>query len=352
MGPIRTPTIRLSTTLAGLVFCSVSLTLSLPAYAERAVWTTDPAVGPTSVDITLEIFDCTGNSLCAFLPDYSSTRTPGMSGSGLADLDEGGTLEFLLDKLLSEPPLAAWTFVIDDVEFDPWAAGTPTATAGVFFGVGGGPFVIPGLTFGSFGPTPIGETLPVGTRLDIDLDGSPPVERVLMVGPGPEVMTGSFEMLDATHFEIRDLAVSFSGSEIIPLAEAFPGQPGNITLKTTGQITMYLRGEIAPLVQLSVGNTELSWTNAASAIGYDVVRGDLGVLLITGGDLTSSTEECLADNSSTPVLSYTDDPAFGTAFWILVRPILSAGNGSYDSPATSQVGLRDLPINESLLSCP
>ena len=353
MGLIRIPTIHLSAMLRGLGFCSIALTLPPPAFAERAVWTTDPAVGPTSTVITLEL-DCTGNSICSFITGYSSTRNPGMVGSGLADLDEGGSLELLLDKLLSVPPVMAWAFDIDFVVFDPSVLGTPTISAGVFFGVGGGPFLIPGLTFSAFGPTLINETLPVGTRLDIDLDGLPPVERVMVVGPGFEVMSGIFEMLDATRFEIRDLVVSFSGFEIIPLAElaCCPLQPGELTVTTTGQTTINLRGDIAPLVQLSVGNTDLSWTATASALGFDVVRGDLGVLRSTGGDFISATDACLADNFSTSVLPYTAQPAPGTAFWILVRPILSTGNGRYDSFATSQVGPRDLLINGSAFSCP
>ena len=97
MGLIRIPTVHLRAVLRGLIVCSIALSPSLSVFAERAVWTTDPTVGSTSVEITLEI-DCTGNPLCTFISGYSSTRNPGMSGSGLAELGEGGSLELLLEK--------------------------------------------------------------------------------------------------------------------------------------------------------------------------------------------------------------------------------------------------------------
>ena len=267
-------------------------------------------------------------------------------------------MELHLDKTLSIPPVpvTAWVFDIEPITFDPSPVGTPTITSGVFFGTSGGPFFIPGLTFGAFGPTPVSETLVVGSRMDVDLDGMDPIERVLVVGPGPELMSGSFEMLDATRFEIRNLVVSFSGSEVVPLEDLLGlGQPGTLTVTTIGQIQINLSAELEPLIQLLwVDENGLSWTASPSpnTIGYDAVRGDLDVLSSTAGDFTAATEECLQNNLVTTSLTDNSNPLLGTGHWTVVRRVTATGNGSYDSLSDSQALLRDALINSSPFSCP
>ena len=103
---------------------------------------------------------------------------------------------------------------------------------------------------------------------------------------------------------------------------------------------------------LAVTRQRLSWTGTAGAVGYDVVRGDLGVLHGTSGDFTAATEECLADNHPTTLLSYSTDPAPGEAFWFLVRSVTGSGNGTYDSEGSMQAGTRDAEIDASPVSCP
>jgi hypothetical protein len=103
---------------------------------------------------------------------------------------------------------------------------------------------------------------------------------------------------------------------------------------------------------LFVSRQRLSWTGTAGAVGYDVVRGGLGVLHGTSGDFTTATAECLADNHPNTLLNYATDPASGEAFWFLVRSVTGGGNGTYDSTGPMQVGTRDAEINASPVSCP
>ena len=103
---------------------------------------------------------------------------------------------------------------------------------------------------------------------------------------------------------------------------------------------------------LLVAPNSLSWTSRTTATGYDIVRGNLGPLRTTGGDFTVATEECLQDNHPTTTLSYATNPPAGEGFWFLVRWVETAANGSYDSAAPSQVGLRDAEIAASGAACP
>jgi hypothetical protein len=107
---------------------------------------------------------------------------------------------------------------------------------------------------------------------------------------------------------------------------------------------------LAPLV-LRVEEDRLEWSPLANASGYDVVRGDLGTLLRTGGDFTAATAECLADDYAPTVLPYAGVPARGQAFWFLARWVTPSQVGTFDSGGPGQVGLRDAEIDASPLGC-
>lgn len=115
-------------------------------------------------------------------------------------------------------------------------------------------------------------------------------------------------------------------------------------------IQLRLMGVEPPLF---VSRAALSWLTGLDAQRYDVVRGDLGLLLSNGGDFTEATEECLANDRQSTQLPYSIDPVPGVGHWFLVRGVTSTGdNLTYDSPGCSQVGLRDDEIDAALDSCP
>jgi hypothetical protein len=100
------------------------------------------------------------------------------------------------------------------------------------------------------------------------------------------------------------------------------------------------------------GTTGLSWPALAVATSYDVVRGDLTTLLVSGGSYVEATQSCVADGIT---LNSTDDPLdpdpnFG--FWYLVRAANCSGVGSFDAPDLRQAAPRDAGIAASGHSCP
>ena len=107
-----------------------------------------------------------------------------------------------------------------------------------------------------------------------------------------------------------------------------------------------------PQVGLAVDSGELFWSPVGTATGYDVVRGDLGVLLATGGDFAASTLGCLANDLTQTGLLEPTDPETGTGFWYLVRAVMPVGRDTYDSGSASQIRSRDPGINASAQSCP
>jgi len=107
-----------------------------------------------------------------------------------------------------------------------------------------------------------------------------------------------------------------------------------------------------PQVNLAMENGGLSWSRVGTATGYDLVRGDLGALLASGGDFRVSTLECMADDLAGSALLDSAVPTAGSGFWYVARAVMPVGRGTYDSGSDSQVGSRDVEIDTSALSCP
>jgi hypothetical protein len=96
----------------------------------------------------------------------------------------------------------------------------------------------------------------------------------------------------------------------------------------------------------------VSWTTIAGATGYDVVRGGLGSLRISGGNFSTAVDECTADNLAALSVTSAGTPATGNGYFFLVRAVNCGGNGTYDTGAPSQVGLRDAEVNSAAMACP
>jgi hypothetical protein len=103
---------------------------------------------------------------------------------------------------------------------------------------------------------------------------------------------------------------------------------------------------------LTLGRSGLSWTEAPDATSYDVVRGGLAALESSGGDFSVATGGCLRDDATGSGVQDPESPPVDQAFWYLVRAGNCAGDGSYDSGATSQVASRDAAIAASGVACP
>ncbi len=109
------------------------------------------------------------------------------------------------------------------------------------------------------------------------------------------------------------------------------------------------RGAVCTL-DLRVNSAGLVWFTTAPM--HDVLRGDLVVLMRSGGDFSQATEECLADDLPDTSLSYALRPGPGEGFWFLVRAADGDGSDSYDTCSASQVEGRDAEIAASTVDCP
>ena len=98
-------------------------------------------------------------------------------------------------------------------------------------------------------------------------------------------------------------------------------------------------------------HTGLTWTTLPGAAGYDAVRGDLLVLRSSGGNFTTSTTSCLADDQLATSLTDAPSPAPGGSFFYLVRGSNCSGSGTYDTGSAKQIGSRDAEVDAAPIAC-
>jgi hypothetical protein len=99
------------------------------------------------------------------------------------------------------------------------------------------------------------------------------------------------------------------------------------------------------------GGPMLTWTAESLAQSYDVVYGDLGALLGSGGDFSVAILGCIAEDTTATSVEHPPNPNAGQAYFYLVRGNNCIGPGTYDSGSSSQSGPRDAGINASPVSC-
>ena len=111
---------------------------------------------------------------------------------------------------------------------------------------------------------------------------------------------------------------------------------------------------VAPIgrVNLRVRSTAITWDPMPEAESYDVIRGSLNTLRSSGGNFTTATTACLANDWLSTTYPWGEIPPPGTGYWVLARPVNCAGKGSYESAFPKQVGLRDPEITASPSACP
>ncbi|MEW5764884.1 MAG: hypothetical protein ACOYXN_10295 [Acidobacteriota bacterium] len=93
----------------------------------------------------------------------------------------------------------------------------------------------------------------------------------------------------------------------------------------------------------------LSWDRAPGVSAYDVVKGDLGLLLSSGGDFGSSLLACLENDSPNAEAADGETPEVGGGFYYLVR---GTPGGTYDSGCPGQDAPRDAEVAASPAACP
>jgi hypothetical protein len=99
--------------------------------------------------------------------------------------------------------------------------------------------------------------------------------------------------------------------------------------------------------------SDLAWDPLGETTTYDVLRGDLGQLRVTGGDFSSAVADCLADeaNGSTWVDAEAPPPSEGR-FYLVRGTDTPCGVGTYDAGSTAQISSRDAAIQLAEQACP
>jgi hypothetical protein len=115
-----------------------------------------------------------------------------------------------------------------------------------------------------------------------------------------------------------------------------------------------LPGSVAALkLEKQPGTTRIEWPSLPVAQRYDVVRGDLTTLLVTGGSYSAATEACVANDVTVAHIDDAEDPVpGGYGLWYLIRAANCTGVGSYNGPGASQTAPRDAGIAASGHACP
>jgi hypothetical protein len=108
------------------------------------------------------------------------------------------------------------------------------------------------------------------------------------------------------------------------------------------------------VIHLTLDAADLLWTAVEGAIGYDVVRGDVGTLTGSGGDFSVATDSCAINDHPTTTTPHAGDPALGPGegHWYLVRGELGTMSLTYETFSDSQHGWRDGEILASGYDCP
>lgn len=147
--------------------------------------------------------------------------------------------------------------------------------------------------------------------------------------------------------------VSWTGSEMIPWGGWNAGDLNSGGLYCSGACASAApAGSSILSAGKQPGTVLFSWTAVPAAAAYDVVRGALNLLRSSGGNFTTSTQVCLAnDQAATSVFDPSPVPV-ADGFWYLLRGLSCGGAGTYNETVGSQIGSRDLEISASPSSCP
>ncbi len=114
------------------------------------------------------------------------------------------------------------------------------------------------------------------------------------------------------------------------------------------------RGRPSAVTGLRIGPAKsgLAWDAQVDAGNYDVMRGDLMRLRLSGGRYELAQFTCLGENVAQPWAIDARTPAPGQAFNYLIRATNCAPvTGSFDSGGEGQVAPRDLPLLGGALVC-
>jgi hypothetical protein len=149
----------------------------------------------------------------------------------------------------------------------------------------------------------------------------------LVVGSDPSQHFDSGLVAPSVQFPLLDLSISIHGGQCF-------------------DTVIQVRARLAPT--LHVDPSAIWWDPDPTTSAFDVVGGDLWVLLSSGGDFGLATAECLAAGVAADTVPFAAIPTAGSGVWVLMRE----QGDSYDSWDTGPVASRDAGIDSAPMSCP
>jgi len=244
------------------------------AVADVYPWQTDAVVGPSEVDITLDLLCMGGGLVCDLLDSYADTQTAGLSGGGDIDIDDvADTLQFQQDSSqdLGMGPIPAYaTTTASDLTFAeiPFT-GVPMTQAGVVFATTNPPISVPGLDLTAPGNYPFSGAADYAVIADIvgDLDVYIPM---LIVPPGSLTLSGVLTVRPDGAVELRNVVGTLNYQDTVALLGEMP------TLMVDSDLTLNISVETPPIMipipALSRGGLVLLVASMIAAAGSSAVR--------------------------------------------------------------------------------
>ena len=237
------------------------------AQAESGTWATDPAVGATTLAVTLQVSCPSSSFICSQIDGYSDTQVTALAGIGELDVDEAaGTIQFLSDGDIdlgsgAQPVynrLAGGTLTFAYLPF----AGIPQLESLQAFATADTPWSPAGWSGWTAGNYPLSVTLPYSITADVvgDLEFNVPD---LSLPPQNVETVGTWQVLEGLNpdgqieYQLVGLETEVSHSQ----AAQILGEP--VTLQLTLVLTSNLSGAVGvptpvPLLQ--------EWAMAATAL--------------------------------------------------------------------------------------
>ncbi len=232
----------IATLLAAVMIAAVPRT----AVADVFPWQTDVAVGPSDVEITLDLLCMGGGLVCDLLDSYADTQTAVLSGSGDIDIDDvADTIQFQQDSSqdLGMGPIPAYsTTTASDLTFAeiPFT-GIPMTEAGVVFGTTNPPISVPGLDLTAPGNYPFSGAVDYAMIADVvgDLDVQIPM---LISTPSSVTLSGVLTVLPNGSVELRDVIGTLNFQDTVALLGEIP------TLVVDADLTLNVSVELPPII--------------------------------------------------------------------------------------------------------
>jgi hypothetical protein len=224
------------------------------AHAQLGTWATDPAVGASDLDVTIQISCAAPSFVCSLVDGYADTQTSSLSGSGGLLVDAPlGTLRFETDGLqdwgTGPQPVynlfSGGSMIFASVPF----AGVPQIASLLVFASSDPLIPVPGFFDLGPGDYPFSQSVPYGLLADIVGDMELNVPDIVSP-PQSILLTGTLRILGDIDLDgmVEYELTQFSAVQSLQQPGNIGGEP--VTIAITSALSANLSGEVAGPVAL------------------------------------------------------------------------------------------------------